>query len=162
MTMTSNLSAGPAETCADQTEINKSTVIAFADCYSRHDWDGIRALCTEDFRWVVPIAEEVQSAQLRAAPAVMLASDRSLDEMLEIFKYVITTAVDEVFTAKIGVITAEADRVAAEAESYAVSKATNRVYRNKYIWLMYFRSGKICLFREYQDTLHCYDVWMAP
>jgi len=145
-----------------QAEANKAVVRAFADCYSRHDWQALAALCTEDFRWVVPIAAQVQSPQLRAQPYMMTAAERSRDEMLEVFKFIIPAAVDENFTVQIGVMTAEGDRVAAEAESHAVSKSTGRVYHNRYMWLMYFRGGKVCLFKEYQDTLHCYDVWMAP
>jgi ketosteroid isomerase-like protein len=143
------------------TEANKAIVLAFADAYTRGDWDAIEALCTDDFRWVVPASTRMQSAQLRAQPHVLTGANRSRSEMLEIFKYTRQHSVDGRFSLKINVMTAEEDRVAAEAEGYATSIETGRVYENNYMYLMYFTERKIRLFREYQDTLHAFDVWMA-
>jgi len=54
-------------------------------------------------------------------------------------------------------LTAEGDRVAVEAESYA--KLTNgRVYSNQYHFLIEVRDGKIQSVREYLDTMHANDV----
>jgi ketosteroid isomerase-like protein len=144
------------------TEQNKAAVLAFADAYTRADWDTLAELCTDDFRWVVPVRSEMQSAQLRAHPNMMTSHDRNLAEMLDMFRISKQNTVDHRFDLKIGVMTAEGDRVAAEAEGYAVCAATGRVYNNLYMYLMYFRDGKISVFREYQDTLHVYDVWFAP
>lgn len=143
-------------------EHNKSVVLAFADTYTRGDWPALKALCTDDFRWVVPIARAMQSNQMRAQERTMSAQNRSLSEMLEVFEMAKSTSVDSRFDLKVLTMTAEADRVAAELEGYAVCAATGRTYNNLYFYLMYFRDGKISLFREYQDTLHAYDVWMAP
>jgi ketosteroid isomerase-like protein len=141
---------------------NKAAVVAFADTYTRGDWAALEALCTDDFRWVVPIARAMQSPQLKAQERTMTAQDRSLTEMLEVFRMAKANSVDGRFDLKVHTLTAEGDRVAAELEGYAVCAATGRTYNNLYFYLMYFRDGKIRELREYQDTLHAYDVWMAP
>ena len=48
-------------------------------------------------------------------------------------------------------LTAEGDRVAIEAESYA-THASGKPYNNKYHFLMRFRDGKVTEFKEYMDT----------
>ena len=37
-----------------------------------------------------------------------------------------------------------------------------RLYRQEYHFLMEFRQGQICAVREYLDTQHAHDVWLAP
>lgn len=145
-----------------ETDRNKAAVLAFADAYSRGDWDAVEALCTEDFRWIVPNAEKMQSPSLASLERVMSFRDLSRDEMMQTFRATQANCIGGRFDIVVGQLTAEDDRVAAEAESHAVSKSTGRTYHNHYIWLMTFREGKIAQFREYQDTLHAFDVWMAP
>jgi ketosteroid isomerase-like protein len=48
-------------------------------------------------------------------------------------------------------MTAEGDRVAVEAESFAIH-ASGKPYNNKYHFLMRFRDGKLLQFKEYMDT----------
>jgi ketosteroid isomerase-like protein len=139
---------------------NKAMVLAFADAYSRSDWDGIRAICTPDFRWVVPAVGKMQSSLL--ATYAGLSGDRSLREMLEVFEYATGNCENGRMTLTIGTMIAEGDKVAAEAQSHAVSRLTGRTYANLYLYLLSFRDGKLSEFREYQDTLHAFDVWMAP
>jgi uncharacterized protein len=57
------------------------------------------------------------------------------------------------FSIKVHGVTAEGDRVAVEAESLAPLK-NGRTYNNFYHYLFLFRSGKIYLIKEYNDTLH--------
>lgn len=55
----------------------------------------------------------------------------------------------------------EGDKVAMEAES--LGELTNgRTYRQQYHFLMEFRDGKIHAVKEYLDTQHVYNVWLAP
>jgi len=54
-------------------------------------------------------------------------------------------------------ITAEGDRVAVEAESYAKMK-NGKTYQNKYHFLFLVRDGKIQQVKEYLDTMHANDV----
>ena len=54
-------------------------------------------------------------------------------------------------------LTAEGDRVAVEAESFA--KMTNgKTYQNKYHFLIIVRDGKIQSVKEYLDTIHANEV----
>lgn len=54
-------------------------------------------------------------------------------------------------------ITAEGDRVAVEAESFA-EHVSGKYYNNKYHFLMRFRDGKLVQFKEYMDTEMVTDV----
>jgi ketosteroid isomerase-like protein len=54
-------------------------------------------------------------------------------------------------------MTAEGDRVALEAESYAKMKS-GKTYQNKYHFLFVVRDGKIQQVKEYMDTTHASDV----
>lgn len=54
-------------------------------------------------------------------------------------------------------VTAEGDRVAVEAESYAKMK-NGKTYQNKYHFLFTVRDGKIQAVKEYLDTMHANDV----
>ena len=54
-------------------------------------------------------------------------------------------------------ITAEGDRVAVEAESYAKMK-NGKTYQTTYHFLLVVRDGKIQSVREYLDTIHANEV----
>jgi ketosteroid isomerase-like protein len=54
-------------------------------------------------------------------------------------------------------VTAEGDRVAVEAESYARMK-NGKTYQNKYHFLFVVRDGKIQQVKEYLDTMHANEV----
>lgn len=54
-------------------------------------------------------------------------------------------------------ITAEGDRVAVEAESYAKMK-NGKVYKNNYHFLFIVRDAKVQQVKEYLDTMHANDV----
>ncbi len=54
-------------------------------------------------------------------------------------------------------ITAEGDRVAVEAESYAKMK-NGKTYQNTYHFLFIVKGGKIEAVKEYLDTIHAQDV----
>lgn len=55
-------------------------------------------------------------------------------------------------------VTAEDDRVAIEAASYA-ELHNGVVYQNLYHFLLLFQDGKITVVREYNDTQHAAEVW---
>jgi hypothetical protein len=58
-------------------------------------------------------------------------------------------------------LTAEEDRVAAEAESYGET-ATGKIYNNLYHFLFEVRDGKIQAVREYLDTMHAKEALVDP
>jgi ketosteroid isomerase-like protein len=55
----------------------------------------------------------------------------------------------------------EGNAVALEVESSGDLK-NGRLYRQEYHILMEFRDGKIAAVREYLDTQHGHDIWVAP
>lgn len=57
-------------------------------------------------------------------------------------------------------LTAEGDRVAVEAESYA-EVVGGKVYNNVYHFLIEVRDGKIQAVREYMDTIHAKEVLLS-
>jgi len=61
--------------------------------------------------------------------------------------------IDGGLTVKVTGMTAEGDRVAAEAESFARMK-NGKTYQNRYHFLCVVRDGKIQSVREYLDTMH--------
>lgn len=56
---------------------------------------------------------------------------------------------------------AESGFVATEAESFA-ELTDGRTYNNRYHFLLRVDNGKIAEVREYMDTLHAYDIFIAP
>jgi ketosteroid isomerase-like protein len=57
--------------------------------------------------------------------------------------------------------TAQDDRVAIELVGEARNPRNGRRYNNLYCYVLQVRDGQIVLFREYQDTLLLFDVWVA-
>jgi uncharacterized protein len=57
-------------------------------------------------------------------------------------------------------VTAEGDRVAVEAESFA-QLSNGKKYNNTYHFLFVFRGGKICHAKEYNDSKHAADTISA-
>jgi uncharacterized protein len=58
---------------------------------------------------------------------------------------------------EIHAMTAEGDRIAIEAESFA-RHVSGKAYNNKYHFLARLRDGKLVSFKEYCDTEHITDV----
>jgi uncharacterized protein len=143
------------------TESNKEVVRAFCAAYTDGDWDRVGELLADDFRWVVPTSQRRQSAALADAPVLNESPGWTRDETLAIFRDTQLRSVDGRFDLVPLTSTAEDDRVALEARSSAVNAANGRVYENRYHHLFTCRDGRIVEMREYQDTLHVYDVWMA-
>jgi uncharacterized protein len=57
-------------------------------------------------------------------------------------------------------VIAEGDRLAVEVQSQGDLK-NGRRYRQQYHFAIELRDGRICAVREYLDTQHAYDVWLA-
>jgi ketosteroid isomerase-like protein len=66
-------------------------------------------------------------------------------------------AIDGALSLRVKGVTAEGDRVAVEAESFAKMK-NGKTYQNRYHFLCEVRSGKIQAVREYLDTMHANEV----
>ena len=143
-------------------EANKQVVRQWCERYTNGDWDAVAALMADDFRWQVPTSQRRQSAATAHVPLMNENPGWTKDETLQIFKDTQSRVVDGRFDIVPVAFTAEGDRVAFEATSYAVNAANGRIYENRYHHLMVLRDGLIALLREYQDTLLIFDVWMAP
>lgn len=142
-------------------EANKAIAREFCQRYTAGDWEGVAALFADDFRWQVPTSRRRQSTTLANAPVLNESPGWTKDETLAIFRGTQESVVDGRFDMEIVSMIAEDDRVAFEALSSAVNKHNGRIYDNRYHHLMTIREGLIVSLREYQDTLHVYDVWMA-
>jgi ketosteroid isomerase-like protein len=66
-------------------------------------------------------------------------------------------AIDGALALRVKGVTAEGDRVAVEAESFAKMKS-GKTYQNRYHFRCEVRGGKIQAVREYLDTMHANEV----
>ncbi len=119
------------------TEANRQTALRMMAVMGAGDLD--ETILTDDVAWWVPGRGTVSKAEFKA----MAGGFRSL------------LAGPMSLTVK--GVTADGDRVAIEAESYAPLK-NGKVYNNTYHFLFLFRDGKICLAKEYNDSQHVVDV----
>jgi uncharacterized protein len=85
------------------------------------------------------------------------AGTKTKAELIDLFTQSAAIYPNGVVTTPLG-YTAEGDRVAVEAESYA-DVINGKVYRNQYHFLFEIRDGKIHAVREYEDTQHAVDVF---
>lgn len=141
-------------------EQNKKVVLALFDAFNRNDMAAIADFCTEDMYWRQPNMEKVQSPSLNGI--VLTAQAWPRDIAMQIMGQAIKNCRDEKFVVTIKTLIAEGDYVACEAESYAINASNGREYMQHYHHLFQFRDNKIVDWREYQDTAHCADVWIAP
>lgn len=65
--------------------------------------------------------------------------------------------IDGALALRVKGVTAEGERVAVEAESFAKMK-NGKTYQNRYHFLCEVRAGKIQAVREYLDTMHANEV----
>jgi uncharacterized protein len=140
-------------------EENKALVDEFCRAYTAGSWDRVEELCTEDFRWRVPTSQRRQSALFAEFTVLNEDPGWTRAETLAIFRRTQATCVDGRFDLTPVAFTAEGDRVALEARAYAVNASNGRVYDNRYHHVFVCRGGRIVEMREYQDTLHVFDVW---
>jgi len=140
---------------------NKDLVREFCRAFSAGDWDRIEELCSPEFPWKVPTSQRRQSSALAGAPLLNEEPGWTRAETLAIFRDLQQSCVDGRFDLIPIAFTAEGDRVAVEATSSAINAANGRVYENCYHHVFICRDDAIAEMREYQDTLHVYDVWMA-
>lgn len=133
---------------------------AFLGASAVADSSALEALTTEDFTMVRPLAAAMQSSSLAASSLTAHSLPRA--KALRLFANVADVAEGGRLEILIHTVTAEDDRVAVEAESRGVNGRNGRTYNNHYHFLFRVREGRVCELREYQDTLHAYDVWEAP
>ena len=130
-------------------EANKHLAHELFARFSASDIDGVLALMTDDCTWLIPgTPERMRTAGLYTRERIGRLFQRMLEGLDHGLRMTVKGAI------------AEGDRVALEVESEGDLK-NGRRYRQQYHFAMQFRDGKICAVREYLDTQHAYDVWLA-
>jgi ketosteroid isomerase-like protein len=128
---------------------NRAAAKRFFELFSASDIDGALALMTEDATWRIPGKKELSpTAGLYTKERIGRLFRRMLDALSTGLRMTVISSL------------AEGDSVALEVTSSGDLK-NGRLYRQEYHFLMEFRDGKICAVREYLDTQHAHDVWIA-
>jgi len=130
-------------------EHNRTTARQFFDLFSASDIDGALALMTEDATWRIPGKKDL-------SPAAGLYPKEKIGRLFHRMLGGLTTGLRMTVTSSL----AEGDRVALEVTSSGDLK-NGRRYRQEYHFLMEFKDGRISAVREYLDTQHAHDVWIA-
>jgi ketosteroid isomerase-like protein len=131
------------QTGLNEVETNKALARKFFDALSRSDVPAILDAYAEDGR--VQTMGNTLISGVFDKPMITQAAGQVLGAFPTGIKFVIHE------------ITAEGDRVAVEAESFAIH-VSGKPYNNKYHFLMRFRDGKLLEFKEYMDTEMVTDV----
>ncbi|HEV7694479.1 MAG TPA: nuclear transport factor 2 family protein [Hyphomonadaceae bacterium] len=130
-------------------ENNKRIARQFFEHFDKQNLDGAFSLMAEDAQFKIP----GKPAESPSAGAY------GKDRLRRLFERVLKNVPDGVrMTFKSAI--AEGDMVALEMEG--LGKLSNgRAYNNEYVILFVIRDGLIREVREYNDTLHAYNVWHA-
>lgn len=130
-------------------EDNKKLVADFFACFGRKDIDGAMNMMTDDGTWWIGGTPELFS----------IAGTQSKAAMTELLKSLvpITKGGLEIIPS---LMTAEEDRVAVKARSYA-EFPKGFVYQNQYHFLVTVRDGKIASVEEFLDTMHTNELLKA-
>jgi len=128
------------------TEANKQLVSRFFATFSRGDVPALLDAMTDGACWQVMGRLDGMSGRYDKAafgPLVAGAAALYKSGALEIRPVAMT---------------AEADRVAVEAEGFA-ELTDGRIYQPQYHFLITVRGGKVAEVREYMDTLHAKEIF---
>jgi uncharacterized protein len=127
-------------------DANKAVVLRFFDNFSAGNVDAALALMADTATWWVAGMPD----------QFVLAGTKTKAQFAELLQGISAAMPNGLRVTPKG-LTAEGDRVAAEAESYG-EMATGKIYNNQYHFLFEVRDGKIQAVREYLDTMHAKDV----
>jgi ketosteroid isomerase-like protein len=131
------------------TENHRVTATRFFELFSISDIDGVLALMTDDATWRIPGKKEL-------SPTAGVYSKEKIGRLFRRMLEALTSGLQFTVTSS----TCEGNRVSLEVSSRGDLK-NGRLYRQEYHFLMEFRDGEIAAVREYLDTQHVHDVWMA-
>jgi ketosteroid isomerase-like protein len=136
-------------TSAGPLEANKALVADFLRVFSQGDVAGVVARMTPDATWWV-------SGTMQG-----LSGTYTRDQLAELLKGVKALYKQGALQITPSAMTAEGQRVAVEAESFA-ELLNGRVYKNRYHLLIEIAGDRIAKVREYMDTQHAYATFLAP
>lgn len=127
---------------------NKAIVAEFFEIFSKGDVSGVIDRMHDDGSWWVSGAIEGMSGTYpKATLGGLLDGARALYR--EGALRITPTS-----------MTAEDDRVAVEATSFATME-DGRIYANSYHFLVTLRDGKVATVREYMDTIHARETFFG-
>jgi uncharacterized protein len=129
------------------TEANKALVRDFLAAMERRDADRIDALMTED-------ATYWASGKPHLFP---LGGDKSKADFVAYMRR--PSIFRDGLSIRIGLMTAEEDRVAVDAETDGIAPNGKR-YNNLYHFLFFIRGGRVARVKEYMDTQHAAEVFL--
>ncbi len=120
-------------------EANKAVAREFFRCFTASDLEGALNTLTPDATWMIPGKKDrLPTAGVYSREAIEAQFHRMLDALEDGLEMTVKSCIGE------------GDSVALEVESRGDLK-NGRRYRQAYHML-----------REYLDTQHAYDVWIAP
>lgn len=128
---------------------NKAAAKRLFERFTAGDIPGVMALMADDATWRIPGKKEL-------TPTAGVYSRKNIEKLFYRMLEGLTSGLRMSVTSAI----AEGDKVAVEALSEGELK-NGRRYRQEYHFLLEFRDGKISAVREYLDTQHAHDVWIA-
>jgi ketosteroid isomerase-like protein len=149
-------------------DVKENTDIAatFVTAWNGRDMAAFERLFHQDFTWHIAVTDH-DDPQMRPLHSKLL-SGKNLSwpksifdkaETLRIFGAIFERTPRFTITARS--FTAQDDRVVVELIGDALNEANGRRYNNLYCYVFAIRDRQIILFREYQDTLLLFDVWVA-
>ena len=153
-----------------QLEANKDLARRFVEAFDARDLAAVDDLLADDFVWhVADTSDEeteyrpFQSQLLKRTGTMLPPLRQNREETLAYFANMMSGDVDEDhrFRLRLTNVVAEGDQVVFEALSDMASPINDRRYRNVYSIHLRVRDGKITLYKEYQDTLHIFDTFVA-
>jgi uncharacterized protein len=117
---------------------NRLTALKMIDAIASMTLD--ESILTDDVSWWAPGHGSISKLQIQA--------------MTQTVKAMLAGPL----TIEVRGIAASGNRVAVEAESHA-DLLNGKVYANTYHFLFLFRQDRICLVKEYNDTLHASKIF---
>ncbi|MBL7500997.1 nuclear transport factor 2 family protein [Frankia sp. CNm7] len=157
---------------SDLLAANKAVAYAYVSAFDRNDLDAIEKLLADDFLWHTAVVGDGETTPRPFQSPTLCGLENTMygailkgkAETLSVFKRLFDAGAANpahYFHLRAISLTAEDDRVAVEALGDGRNPMNERRYRNIYFILMRIRDGQVARYKEYQDTLHIYDVWQA-
>lgn len=126
-----------------QANENKQIILNFMQLLGSNQIDKLTAFMHDDLTWIIPQDPKYST----------MAGNRNKTQWIELYSSFLAKMPNGARYEVIG-ITAENDRVALEAESFADTPLGE--FHNRYHFLFVFKDGKILTAKEYADSLFMY------
>jgi ketosteroid isomerase-like protein len=146
-------------------DVMRSIAHEFVAACNGRDLERLDRLFHADFRWHIAVTDHgdpqlrpLHSQLLRGLNMPWEKAIYTKAETLDIFSRLFTIPQ---FSVDLRSVIANEDRAALELVGNGVNPANNRRYDNLYCYIFERRDDQLVLFREYQDTLLLFDVWVA-